>query len=91
MRWRWWCSALFTWSFVHLIEQVLAEGQRGAAKHAVGPALADCLQQKCLGPRGLDSEVGELENALCGGDWRSLAPETKGDVVSGVVRKKGWQ
>lgn len=61
-------SVLFTWSLVHLIEQAFVECQRGSAGDAVGPALPDRLEQKCLGPRGLDSEVRKLENALDGGD-----------------------
>lgn len=72
-----WCSVLFTWRFVHLIEQVFAEWCWRAVIDTVGPAVADCLQQKRLGSCGLDSEVGKLKNPLSGGDWRPLAPETK--------------
>lgn len=70
-------SVLFTWSFVHLIEQAFAECQWGSTDYAVGPALTDCLEQKRLGPCGLDSEVGKLKNALSGGDWRPFAPATE--------------
>ena len=48
----------FTWSFVNLIEQILAECLRGSGRYAVGPALADRLQQKRLSPCGLHGEVG---------------------------------
>lgn len=70
-------SVLFTWRFVHLTEQVFAECCRRAVIDTVGPAVVDCLQQQRLGPRGLESEVGKLQNPLSGGDWRPLAPETK--------------
>lgn len=69
---------LFTWSFVHLIEQAFAERQWGSVDHAVGPALTDRLKQKHLGPCGLYSEVGKLENTLCGGDRRPFAPAREG-------------
>lgn len=59
---------LFTWSFVHLIEQAFAECQRGSIDHAVGPTLADCLKQQRLCPRGLHGEMGKLENTLSGGN-----------------------
>lgn len=71
----------FTWSFVHLAQQAFAERRRGPADHAVGPALTDGLQQEGLGPRGLDQEVGELKDALGGGDGGPSAPAKRdGDV-----------
>lgn len=53
---------------MHFTQQAFAEGRRHSAEHAVGPALTDCLKQERLGPGGLEGEVGELENTLCGGD-----------------------
>lgn len=62
------CRALFTSCFVHLIEQAFAECQCCSIDHAVGPALTNHLEQKRLGPCGLNSEVGKLKNKLCDGN-----------------------
>ena len=69
---------LFTWSFVHLTEQAFAECHWGSTGYAVGPALTDRLEQKCLSPCGLYGEVGKLKNTLCGGDRRPFAPAREG-------------
>lgn len=76
----------FTWSFVNLIEQILAECLWGSGRHAVCPTLADRLEQKRLSPCGLHSEVGKFKDALSGGDRRPFAPareeqQTKDDRV----------
>lgn len=81
------CLLLFTWSFVHLIEQAFAECQRGSTDYAVGPALTDRLEQQRLSPCGLYSEVRKLKNTLSGGGRRPFAPareghETKKDRVT---------
>lgn len=73
------CSVSFTWRFVHLIKQVFVERRRRAVVDTVGPAVADCLQQKRLGPCGLDRKVGKLKDPLGGRDRRPPAPETKVD------------
>lgn len=78
----------FTWSFVNLIEQVFAECQWGSRRCAVGPALADCLEQKRLSPCGLHSEVGKFKNTLCGGDRRLFAPAREGQTKKDRVRSR---
>lgn len=86
MTWRY--HELLTWRFEHFVEQALAERRRGATRHTVGPALKNPLEQKSLSSCGLDSEMRELENALCGQDWRPFAPTEGGTWDKGNNSEK---
>lgn len=82
-----------TWSFVHLIDQAFAECQRSPVHHAVGPALADSLEEKRLGPCSLHSELGQLKDALCSRDRRPFTPARDGQRNTMLDRGKytEWQ
>lgn len=72
------CFESFTWCFVDVIKQTFAESHWSSVRHAVGPALKDCMEQKRLGPGRLYGEMGKLRNALRGGDRGLFAPIREG-------------